>query len=172
MAENVAAFEYKTQEEVLTVIRYLTHVLSVAGMQMINLLSPFIKPIDAPAEVTSEPQMLPDMSLESPERGKTICYAISLSLPTPCCRSYRLRGGFRRGWNSSHTENIPEGLVWALGRVCGCLFFPISNTHRLILLVNVSSGFRERRVRSVTKSLPDAAKLQYLGRDFRSPFSL
>jgi cohesin loading factor subunit SCC2 len=32
MAENISALDYKTQEEVLTVIRTLTSVLSVAGM--------------------------------------------------------------------------------------------------------------------------------------------
>ncbi|EGN98100.1 hypothetical protein SERLA73DRAFT_109431 [Serpula lacrymans var. lacrymans S7.3] len=40
MAENFSAFDYKTQEEVLTVINYLTSVLSTAGMQLIEVLSP------------------------------------------------------------------------------------------------------------------------------------
>ncbi|KAG9123567.1 Sister chromatid cohesion protein 2 [Ceratobasidium sp. 392] len=39
IAENVSAFDYKTQEEVLTVIRHLTHVLSVAGMHVVEILS-------------------------------------------------------------------------------------------------------------------------------------
>ncbi|QRW06425.1 proline-rich protein Rad9 protein [Ceratobasidium sp. AG-Ba] len=39
IAENVSAFDYKTQEEVLTVIRHLTHVLSVAGMHLVEILS-------------------------------------------------------------------------------------------------------------------------------------
>lgn len=38
--ENFSAFEYKTQEEVLAVIRAVTNVLSVAGMQMMEVLSP------------------------------------------------------------------------------------------------------------------------------------
>ena len=38
--ENFSAFEYKTQEEVLAVIRSATNVLSVAGMQMMEVLSP------------------------------------------------------------------------------------------------------------------------------------
>jgi cohesin loading factor subunit SCC2 len=38
--ENFSAFEYKTQEEVLAVIRSVTNVLSVAGMQMMEVLSP------------------------------------------------------------------------------------------------------------------------------------
>ncbi|KAI1793228.1 hypothetical protein LXA43DRAFT_1124268 [Ganoderma leucocontextum] len=40
MAENFASFEYKTQEEVLTVAKSLTSVLSTAGMQLVELLSP------------------------------------------------------------------------------------------------------------------------------------
>lgn len=38
MVENLAAFEYKTQEEVLTVIRHATSVLSVAGVHVIGTI--------------------------------------------------------------------------------------------------------------------------------------
>ncbi|KAI0823297.1 hypothetical protein BC628DRAFT_1504458 [Trametes gibbosa] len=40
MAENFASFDYKTQEEPLTVIKSLTAVLSTAGMQLVETLSP------------------------------------------------------------------------------------------------------------------------------------
>ena len=40
MAENFATFEYKTQEEVLTVIKFLTNILSTTGMQVLEILSP------------------------------------------------------------------------------------------------------------------------------------
>lgn len=40
MTENFAAFDYRTQEEVLTVIKYLTSVLSTTGMQLVESLSP------------------------------------------------------------------------------------------------------------------------------------
>ncbi|KAH8077046.1 hypothetical protein BXZ70DRAFT_709469 [Cristinia sonorae] len=40
MAENFASFDFKTQEEVLTVIKYLTAVLSTTGMQIVEQLSP------------------------------------------------------------------------------------------------------------------------------------
>lgn len=40
MAENFSAFEYKTQEEVITVIKYLTTVLSTTGMQLLEIISP------------------------------------------------------------------------------------------------------------------------------------
>ena len=38
MAENLSALEYKTQEEVLTVIRHITAVLSVSGVQVVDVL--------------------------------------------------------------------------------------------------------------------------------------
>lgn len=40
MGENFAAFEYKTQEEVLTVIKFLTTVLSTTGLHILEVLSP------------------------------------------------------------------------------------------------------------------------------------
>ena len=40
MTENFAAFEYKTQEEVLTIIRCLTDVLSTTGMALLETVSP------------------------------------------------------------------------------------------------------------------------------------
>lgn len=40
MAENFAAFDYKTQEEVFTVIKYLTTVLSTTGTQLLETISP------------------------------------------------------------------------------------------------------------------------------------
>jgi cohesin loading factor subunit SCC2 len=40
MAENFAAFDYKTQEEVFTVINYLTTVLSTTGTQLLDIISP------------------------------------------------------------------------------------------------------------------------------------
>ncbi|KAG2144172.1 uncharacterized protein EDB93DRAFT_1154179 [Suillus bovinus] len=40
MAENFGSLDYRTQEEAITVIKHLTSVLSTAGMQVIDLLSP------------------------------------------------------------------------------------------------------------------------------------
>lgn len=40
MAENLAALDYKTQEEVLTIIRHLTSILSVAGTALVEVISP------------------------------------------------------------------------------------------------------------------------------------
>lgn len=40
MAENFAMLEYKTQEEVMTVVKYLTSFLSTTGVQILEVLSP------------------------------------------------------------------------------------------------------------------------------------
>lgn len=40
MIENVATFDYRTQEEVLTVVKYATSVLSTSGIQIVEILSP------------------------------------------------------------------------------------------------------------------------------------
>ena len=40
MAENFAVLEYKTQEEVLTIIKHLTAILSTTGMHVLELISP------------------------------------------------------------------------------------------------------------------------------------
>ena len=40
MVENFATFDYKSQEEVLMVVKNLIAVLSTAGMQLMELLSP------------------------------------------------------------------------------------------------------------------------------------
>ena len=40
MADNLACFEYKLQEDVLTVAKYLTSVLSTFGTQLIETVAP------------------------------------------------------------------------------------------------------------------------------------
>lgn len=61
MVENFSAFDYKTLEEVLTVIKHLTSVLSTAGMQLVEVLSPsnLLTQLHGTAEASSnatEPQ--------------------------------------------------------------------------------------------------------------------
>ncbi|KAH9917952.1 uncharacterized protein B0H18DRAFT_1086944 [Fomitopsis serialis] len=56
MAENFAAFEYKTHEEVLTVLKYLTAVLSTAGMQLVETLSPSHLLAQLHAPTSTQPQ--------------------------------------------------------------------------------------------------------------------
>lgn len=40
MADNIACFEYKVQEDVLTMAKHLTSVLSTSGAQLIETVSP------------------------------------------------------------------------------------------------------------------------------------
>ena len=59
MAENFAAFDYKTQEEVLTVIKYLTNVLSTTGMQLLEIVSPshLLTHLHAPSQSQQQPSL-------------------------------------------------------------------------------------------------------------------
>jgi len=59
MAENFATFEYKTLEEVFTVIKYLTNILSTTGMQLLEIVSPshlltHLHKQDAPQETMAD----------------------------------------------------------------------------------------------------------------------
>ncbi|KAI0292379.1 sister chromatid cohesion C-terminus-domain-containing protein [Russula brevipes] len=74
MAENFAAFDYKTQEEVLLVVKNLTNVLSTAGMQCVEALSPghllaqlqaptALPPLPPPTQVDSTGACLPDVTV-------------------------------------------------------------------------------------------------------------
>jgi cohesin loading factor subunit SCC2 len=62
MAENFSAFDYKTQEEVLLVIKSLTNVLSTAGMQCVEALSPghLRAQLQAPSAPTASHPPLPE----------------------------------------------------------------------------------------------------------------
>jgi cohesin loading factor subunit SCC2 len=59
MAENFSALDYKTQEEVHTVIQHLTSVLSTAGMQLVEFLSPshLLAQLGGPAETRPGPSV-------------------------------------------------------------------------------------------------------------------
>jgi len=60
MAENFSAFDYKTHEEVFTVIKHLTSVLSTAGMQLVEVFSPFnlLTQLHGPKEMITETNSL------------------------------------------------------------------------------------------------------------------
>lgn len=69
MAENVSSLDYRTQEEVLTVIKYLTSVLSTTGMQLVETVSPshLLAQLRAPSQSQSAPAALPaDGAMSSP----------------------------------------------------------------------------------------------------------
>jgi cohesin loading factor subunit SCC2 len=74
MAENFAVFDYKTQEEVLLVVKSLTNVLSTAGMQCVEALSPghllaqlqaptALPPLPPPTQVDGTGACLPDVTV-------------------------------------------------------------------------------------------------------------
>lgn len=67
MSENFAAFDYKTQEEVLTVLKYLTAVLSTTGMQLVETLSPshLLAQLHAPVQGDPAPVPAPDQPMVS-----------------------------------------------------------------------------------------------------------
>ncbi|CCM06130.1 uncharacterized protein FIBRA_08379 [Fibroporia radiculosa] len=68
MAENFSTFEYKTQEEVLTVLKYLTGVLSTTGMQLVETLSPqhLLTQLHAPSEGNAQEQALAPVVVSPP----------------------------------------------------------------------------------------------------------
>lgn len=65
MAENFSAFEYKTQEEVITVIKHLTSVLSTTGMQLLEIVSPshLLSQLQGPNEGPANPSQ--DTSMDT-----------------------------------------------------------------------------------------------------------
>lgn len=74
MAENFAAFDYKTLEEVLTVIKYLTNVLSTTGMQLLEIVSPSHLLTHLHGVSQSQPQT------ENPQEASVVSEVFSVSL--------------------------------------------------------------------------------------------
>ena len=70
MAENFATFDYKTQEEVFTVIKSLTSVLSTTGMQLLEIISP--SHLLTTLHGTSQPEAT--MPVESTTVGYSPCH--------------------------------------------------------------------------------------------------
>jgi cohesin loading factor subunit SCC2 len=69
MAENFATFDYKTQEEVFTVIKSLTSVLSTTGMQLLEIISP--SHLLTTLHETSQPEVI--VPVESTTVGYSPC---------------------------------------------------------------------------------------------------
>ncbi|KAF5337499.1 hypothetical protein D9758_013605 [Tetrapyrgos nigripes] len=65
MAENFSAFDYKTLEEVLTVIKFLTKILSTTGQHILEVLSPnhLLASIRAPMSSNGNGNSVPSSSL-------------------------------------------------------------------------------------------------------------
>jgi cohesin loading factor subunit SCC2 len=70
MAENFATFDYKTQEEVFTVIKSLTSVLSTTGMQLLEIISP--SHLLTTLHGTSQPEI--NIPVESTRVGFSLCH--------------------------------------------------------------------------------------------------
>jgi len=90
MAENLSALEYKTQEEVLTVIRHITAVLSVSGVQIVDVLQhsignpSMVCDTSQPSPVTPRPEISADFSRSS------VCIAMLLILKAYLKQTYGL----------------------------------------------------------------------------------
>ncbi|KAJ8463322.1 hypothetical protein ONZ45_g17624 [Pleurotus djamor] len=71
MAENFAAFDYKTLEEVLTVIKILTAILSTTGAQLLEVISPshLLAQLRSPQEDQNENLNTDDSSPHAPQPG-------------------------------------------------------------------------------------------------------
>ena len=79
MAENFASFDYKTQEEVLTVLKYLTSVLSTTGSQIVEALAPshLLSQLHEGAPVSKGSADDVEMSLKEGPKG--ICDDVEMS---------------------------------------------------------------------------------------------
>lgn len=88
MAENFAAFDYKTQEEVFTVIKYLTTVLSTTGMELLEMISPshLLAQLRAPSG-----------ALQPPNVGQFLCSSALWTDPVYSGRHGRRTTTQRRG---------------------------------------------------------------------------
>jgi cohesin loading factor subunit SCC2 len=134
MAENFAAFDYKTQEEVLLVVKSLTNVLSTAGMQCIEALSPGYllaqlqapvgqQPLRTQADSTEAP--VPDTTTVDPaEQGSTSFLGLLKDFAHNECSPHSPDA--RKAPPSSHvcsdrldhaSQSPSKEFVWAHGRV-------------------------------------------------------
>ncbi|KAF7422876.1 Sister chromatid cohesion protein 2 [Pleurotus ostreatus] len=68
MAENFASLDYKTQEEVMTVIKTLTAILSTTGTQLLEIISPshLLSQLKAPADPSNQPGSMNDVGTPDP----------------------------------------------------------------------------------------------------------
>ncbi|KAG9017932.1 Sister chromatid cohesion protein 2 [Tulasnella sp. 427] len=79
MAENFSALDYKTQEEVLTVIKHLTSVLSTAGMQVYAVWSPQVQTVNVNGDIPT-PVQAAGQSVDVPFARASVIVAMLLIL--------------------------------------------------------------------------------------------
>jgi cohesin loading factor subunit SCC2 len=73
MAENFSAFDYKTQEEVFTVVKYLTTVLSTTGTQLLETISPSHLLTHLHSTSNPAPALPDDLSVRLASGSKHFC---------------------------------------------------------------------------------------------------
>jgi cohesin loading factor subunit SCC2 len=94
MAENFAAFGYKIPEEVLTVIKYLTSVLSTTGMQPLEIISPsrlLTTHLHEPSQTSQGSHLLSVTNLPSNVTTRLSLGTVSL-LPPIYCMQHNAEG--------------------------------------------------------------------------------
>ncbi|KAG8907886.1 Sister chromatid cohesion protein 2 [Tulasnella sp. 403] len=94
IAENLSAFDYKTQEEVLTVIRHVTSVLSVTGMQILGAWAPKTQLMpnatDMPMDFAKPPSAQGSPPVDIPLARTSVIIGMLLLLKTHLKTSYAL----------------------------------------------------------------------------------
>lgn len=78
MADNIACFEYKLQEDVLTVAKHLTSVLSTSGTQLVEAVAPTHLLTQLHGEAASERVVVSDGMLPSMQSSIIICVVMLL----------------------------------------------------------------------------------------------
>jgi cohesin loading factor subunit SCC2 len=80
MADNIACFEYKLQEDVLTVAKHLTSVLSTSGTQLVETVAPahLLTQLHSDGGVASERVVVSDGMLPPMQSSIIICVVMLL----------------------------------------------------------------------------------------------
>jgi cohesin loading factor subunit SCC2 len=80
MADNVACFEYKLQEDVLTVAKHLTSILSTSGAQLVEMVAPahLLAQLHEDCETNQEQIAVTEGMLPSMRSSVVICVVMLL----------------------------------------------------------------------------------------------
>ncbi|KAF4581480.1 Sister chromatid cohesion protein 2 [Pleurotus pulmonarius] len=82
MAENFASLDYKTQEEVMTVIKTLTAILSTTGTQLLEMVSPshLLSQLKGPTDASDQPGSMNNGALDHPTMLATVIIGMVMLL--------------------------------------------------------------------------------------------
>lgn len=80
MADNLACFEYKLQEDVLTVTKHLTSVLSTSGAQLVEMVAParLLTQLHGDCSTNQERMAVSEAMLPSMRSSVIICVVMLL----------------------------------------------------------------------------------------------